>query len=315
MLVKHVFAFLALVTPMAAQTRVDSMSYGNNSTEWQSYATDGPVTAFVPKGQEVWYATASSVGVISLKTGGKKLIPELGSAPAEGVSVMTRDKAGTIWMGSSSGVIAGQGTNFKVYTKADGLPDGGINALCASQRGLWVGTDQGAALFSGQSWTVYTSKDGLSGNNVRSIVEDKTGTVWFATNKGIATFDGSSWKKFDTKSGLSSNDVRVLAYDGRKNMIWAAVGDQDVNSYDGTEWKVFMAIQQGITCIMTDTQSRIWFGSEKGVIKYNGFEWVLDPQQVGIPAGQVQAMYRDEKGDLWFGMDMGILHMKNPYPF
>jgi ligand-binding sensor domain-containing protein len=76
-----------------------------------------------------------------------------------------------------------------------------------------------------------------------------------------------------------------------------------------------MQIQEGITCIMTDTQSRIWFGHAEGLFKYNGFEWVYDPKKVSVPATSVAAMYRDSKGDLWFGLDTGILHMTNPYPF
>jgi ligand-binding sensor domain-containing protein len=150
---------------------------------------------------------------------------------------------------------------------------------------------------------------------VRSIIEDINGTMWFATNKGIATFNGSTWNKYDSKSGLSYSDVHVLGYDERRDNVWAAVGPSDVNCFDGKEWKVFVAIQPGIDCIMGDSQSRIWFGSNKGVIKYNGFEWVLDPQQIGFPATQAQAMFKDAKGDLWFGLENSVLHMKNPYPY
>ena len=76
-----------------------------------------------------------------------------------------------------------------------------------------------------------------------------------------------------------------------------------------------MDIQPDITCIMVDSQSRIWFGAMTGVLKYNGFEWVTDPAKVGFPAAVVNDMYRDSAGDLYFALDNGILHMTNPYPY
>jgi ligand-binding sensor domain-containing protein len=98
-------------------------------------------------------------------------------------------------------------------------------------------------------------------------------------------------------------------------VVWAAVGEKDVNSYDGKSWNVFMEIQPGITSIMADSHSRIWFGSETGLIKFNDEEWVSDPGKLGVPAAQVYQMYCDEGGNQWFANENGVLRMDNPYPY
>jgi ligand-binding sensor domain-containing protein len=33
----------------------------------------------------------------------------------------------------------------------------------------------------------------------------------------------------------------------------------------------------------------------------------------GIPVEQVFAMYRDNDGNLWFGMEKGVMMLNNPY--
>ena len=117
------------------------------------------------------------------------------------------------------------------------------------------------------------------------------------------------------KKGLSWNDVKALAQDSRKNVIWAAVGEKDVNCFENGKWNTYMEIQPGITSIMVDTQSRIWFGSETGLLKFNGDEWISDPKQLGIPAAQVFSLHRDNGGNLWFAMESGVVRLANPYPF
>lgn len=302
---------------VCAQDVVDSMVYGNNKMEWQVYSTDGQVTAFTPDGGTVWYATDAQVGAIEMRTGKKQLFQKLGDMPAAGVTTMCTDCTGVVWIGGPNGVATTRnGRSFTVFTSDNGLPDNAVNVVFPTKRGIvWVGTENGLGAHKDGSFKTFTTESGLAGNSVRDATVDGKGTVWFGTDKGIATYNGSTWGKHDMNSGLSWNDVKAIAFDTRKEVIWAAVGEQDINAYDGKEWEVFMQIQPGIACIMTDTQSRIWFGSSEGLFKYNGFEWVFDPQKIGIPATVVTAMHRDGKGDLWFGIDTGVLHMTNPYPF
>jgi ligand-binding sensor domain-containing protein len=301
---------------VCAQDVVDSMVYGNNKMEWQVYATEGQVTAFAPRGNTVWYATAAQAGAINMKTGKKQLFQKLGEMPAAGITTVAIDCTGGVWLGGPNGVATTtNGASFTVFTSENGLPDNAVNVVFPTKGGVWIGTDNGLAAYQGGSFKSFTTENGLAGNSVRDITVDGKGVVWLGTNKGIATYNGGTWGTHDMNSGLSWNDVKAIAFDTRKEVIWAAVGDADINAYDGKEWEVFMQIQPGISCIMTDTQSRIWFGSDEGLLKYNGFEWVYDPQKIGVPATVVADMHRAGNGDLWFGIDTGVLHMSNPYPF
>lgn len=283
-------------------------------TEWSVYPADEPVVAFAIAGDELWYATASSVNMASIKRRTVQTFSKLGTIPASDVTSIASDGK-SVWIGGKNGAATRTGKTFKAFTKDDGLPDNAVNAVLVAAGKVWVGTDNGLACYSGGSWKTFTSNNGLPHNKVTALMVDGNNRLWVGTMKGIGVYDGSSWKIYDMKSGLSWNQVKALGFDPRKIIVWAAVGEQDVNAFIKNEWNTFMDIAEGITSIMVDTQSRVWIGSPTGLIKYNGDEWISDPKKLGIPAAQVYWMYRDGKGNLHYACENGIVRLLNPYPF
>ncbi len=300
---------------VTAQTVRDEMDHGTSDIKWRVFETEGPVTCFTVTGSNLWYSTGNSVGAFNRKTNQKRAYPKLGSVPSAGIMTIANDGKGNVWFGGSEGVIHYSNGNFKSYTTDNGLCDNTVNVIFCSSGSVWVGTENGVSQYRSGSWKNYSTEDGLSGPKVRDICADNEGDVWFATNKGISRYKSGQWKTFNASTGLSWNDAKAITYDARKGELWVAVGEMDVNSYNGKEWNTYMDIQPGIQCIMVDTQSRIWFGSQGGILKYNGFEWVTDPAKIGFPAAVVNDMYRDNVGDLYFALESGVLHMTNPYPY
>lgn len=297
------------------EVKADSIVY-EKPTEWQIFAADAPVTAFTVQGNLLWYATEQTVFSSSLKSKDVRNYSTLGSIPGSGVTCMSTDASGNVWIGGQNGVAVRKGNKFTSYTTENGIPDNSVNALLATSDGkVWIGTNNGAAVFQNGEWKVYNTEKGLAHNKVNALMADKKGSIWFGTEKGISVFDGTTWKVHDMKSGLSWNSVKALAKDPRKGTIWAAVGEKDVNCLSNGKWNTYMDIMPDIRDIMVDTQSRIWFGSPNGYIKFNGDSWVSDPKKNGVPAAQVRKMNRDKNGNLWFAIETGVLRLSNPYPF
>ncbi len=298
-----------------AQTVRNEMDHGSSDISWRVFETEGPVTCFTVTNSNLWYSTGASVGAFNRKTNQKRAYPKLGIVPSAGIKTIANDGRGNVWFGGSEGVVLFSNGKFKSFTSDNGLSDNTVNVIFCSGGTTWVGTEKGVSQYRGGSWKVFSTQDGLCGPKVRDITADDEGGVWFATNKGVALYKSGQWKTYNASAGLSWIDVKAIAYDTRKTELWVAVGEMDVNSYNHKEWNTFMDIQAGIDCIMVDTQSRIWFGSMAGVLKYNGFEWVTDPAKIGFPAAMVKDMYRDNAGDLYFALESGVLHMTNPYPY
>ncbi len=300
------------------ETKVDSMSY-ETGAEWKIFQTGGAVRAFALSNNVIWSITEggiTSVSAVTSKRPDVQTIKNIGGIPVADATCIAADYAGVLWVGTKSGLAMRTKDSFKIFNKGNGLSDNTINRILPLRGGkLWVATDDGVSLYQAGSWKTYNVKDGLAGEKVRDVVAGRGETVWFGTNKGISSFDGEKWTTHNMKSGLSWNDAHALAYDARANMLWAAVGDQDMNSFDGKSWKVFMEVAAGVVAIMADSQSRIWIATASGLMKFNGDEWISDPQKIGITASQVTQMYKDDKGNLWFGMESGVLKLDNPYPY
>ncbi|MBD3322399.1 MAG: hypothetical protein GF350_14960 [Chitinivibrionales bacterium] len=303
------------IVPAQKDVKVDSITY-ENDMQWNVYPSEEPVVAFAATGNELWYSTGQEVNLLYMNTMKMQVFNKLGDISASSVAAMATDCTGVIWIGTNDGVAAGGRKGFTSHTVENGLCDNTVTAICPARHNkLWVGTPKGACLYQGNKWTHYDSKNGLPGDGVNDIAIDNKNRAWIGTDKGIGMFDGASWDIHDMKREMSWNNVKALAIDRRTGKVWAAVGESDVNSYDGKEWKVYMSIKDDISCMMVDTQGRVWFGSPTGLVKFNGDNWVSDPKKLGVTASSVAQMVCDRQGNMWFGTARGVIRLANPYPF
>jgi ligand-binding sensor domain-containing protein len=288
--------------------------------EFRIIASRSPVKAFVVLRDVVWFATDEVVvcqSLVAVKGALHQQYSKLDKITSSGVTGMAGDNQGNVWMANEEGVAVARGKNITSYTASDGIPEGKVLAVAAgSGSDVWIGTENGAARFNGSSWTKYTTSDGLPSNLVQAIVANSRGEVYLGTNKGLSVFNGSSFQNYNAKnsggSGLEWNNIKVLAKEPNSDVVWMTDGPKNLNTFDGKTWKRYVEIQDGITSIMNDTR-RTWFGSESGLLRFNGEEWVSDKNMHGVPAEQVYAMQRDANGNLCFGMEKGVMILSNPY--
>jgi ligand-binding sensor domain-containing protein len=318
-MVLAVAAVAAFAGRQKGEGKVDSMVY-DQPTEWQVFAIDGAgaAHAFALQGDLLWIATESGVASMNSHSTKKNDIQRcktLGAISCEGIKCIAVDKENNVWFGGKQGVAVRKGTQYTVYSSKNGLADDNVTAMVvAPDGGVWVGTGSGLSLYKGGAWKTFTTKDGLLSDNIQAAAIDGKGNVWIGTDKGINVYGGGAWKSHSMKNGMSWNDTKAIACDTRTGMVWAAVGEKDVNSFDGSKWNVFMDIQAGIGSIMVDSQGRVWFGSATGLVKFNGDEWISDAKQLGLPASQVNQMLCDKDGNLWFAVETGVIRLANPYP-
>ncbi len=77
------------------------------------------------------------------------------------------------------------------------------------------------------------------------------------------------------------------------------------------EWAVFSTANSGlpdnqINAIAVDSGSTIWFGTTRGLARYNGRSWsVFDTTNSNIPSSVIHSLFADEKG-VFVGTDRGL---------
>ncbi|KMQ52813.1 Sensor histidine kinase [Chitinispirillum alkaliphilum] len=294
--------------------RADSVCY-MQPVGWKIFSSETPVSNFTVQGNLLWYSNEEGVFSFDKRRNTLQSYSDLGGISASDVSSMTVDAAGRVWIGGPEGVAVRDG-GFKVYNEQNGLPASNVLSLVAQTSGpVWVGTEDGLAQYNNGNWVIFKTEDGLASNRIQALAVDSSGSVWAGTNRGISVYNGSNWTTYDMNNGLSWNDTRALAVDSREGTVWAAVGERDINCFNGENWRIFMQIEPDITSIMADTHSRIWFGTKNGLLRFNGQEWIDDSERFGFQVEQVSGMYRDSQGNLWYGIESGVLKFDNPYPF
>ena len=100
------------------------------------------------------------------------------------------DRDGIVWCGTWGGGLARfDGTSWRNYTTADGLPGNHIFMLYLDPQGqLWIGTSKGLAHYDKDkdNFSVMTMADGLYADNVFSMASAPDGTLWVGSFGGVA---------------------------------------------------------------------------------------------------------------------------------
>lgn len=170
---------------------------------------------------------------------------------------------------SCNGQTSIQKINSGLFQKGDTVNELGSSIMLVYQdqkNTFWFGSwETGVYRYDGKTLINYTTKHGLSNNRIDEIKEDESGNIYFASihpKPTIVKFDGN---KFSTLSPVSGNDWQLKASD-----LWFR------HSYE----------------------------FENRVYRYDGntlYELAL-PEPPNLPnAFGIYSIYRDQKGNIWFG--------------
>lgn len=67
--------------------------------------------------------------------------------------------------------------------------------------------------------------------------------------------------------------------------------------------------QNNVTCILQDKKGFMWFGTQEGLNKYDGYTYTLyrnDPRNdASLSHNYIHTLFEDKQGRLWVGSDDG----------
>lgn len=174
----------------------------------------------VPDGS-LWVGMYDGSGLVHYRNG--KVVLRLVNKPgqpdslAAGIVVaLARDRAGRIWIGTSTGlsVYDPRDGSLRTFHEQPGVDDSlsshvVMSLFVDSKDSLWVGTQSGLDhLLSldarGAHFRRLTSKDGLPDATIYCIREDLQHRLWMSTNRGVVRLDPTNGKltPFSVQDGL-----------------------------------------------------------------------------------------------------------------
>lgn len=209
---------------------------------------------------------------------------------------------GTIrWFGPEAGFI-------KDVASVAAAPDGSVWAAC------------GPALFhmmGERAVPVYLNVTGSS--YIRKIIFGRSGEMMLAGGYGLWVLEKPGWRRYSDPDKRFYNNV-FSAYRTDDGRLLAGTGAGLMEAKDG-RLIPFQApglkIERPVYLIVRDAKGRLWFGTDNGVIRWDGKEareytvkTGLSGQEVNRSAGLV-----DAAGQLWIGTNMGVSRYQEEFDF
>ncbi len=201
----------------------------------------------------------------------------------------------TMLVGTLEGVyVCKDGKALPLEAVNDKLKDHYITSLVVDRHGrLWVGTyGRGLAVFGadGKLLDDYEMSKGFISNAVNDIICDSRGSVWVATRQGLATFAAGKGKPdgFETVKALDESGVtHVMALtEGPQGNVWLSTNKGVVRIDRNTrQVSVFYDDMKDVPLnsffeggVTTDSEGRIYFASNNGLISMNPLSLAADPE-------------------------------------
>ncbi len=250
------------------------------------------------------------------------------------VWVVYRDRAGVLWVGTSSGLDRFNETTGRfIHYKADpsnpdtSLRNNFVTQIYESPTGeFWVGTGAGLDRFDRKTGifthiTDPSNPEGATSAGVGAILEDRDGFLWVGTSgEGLYRYNqkNNTFRYYQSEAGNPaslSNNIILDIYQDDAGIIWLGTSG-GLNKYN-PQTNSFSVLneQHGlpnnfIYCIVPDENNHLWLTTNYGLSRFDPSTKAFQNYTVsdGLQSNEFNsdACARSENGDIYVGGTFGI---------
>lgn len=145
------------------------------------------------------------------------------------------------------------------------------------------------------------------GKNIMVVYQDRKANFWFGSwETGVYKYDGKGLVNYTTEHGLINNRIDEIKEDNSGNMYFSSANaTASISMFDRKEFTTLTAVpSENWKLEPTDMWFKYSYGNTGKVYRYDGitlYELKL-PNPPNLPNPfDVYSIYKDRKGNLWFG--------------
>ncbi len=319
--------------------------YRHSETDTTTLPSNDVLSFHEDNAGNLWVAT--NVGSISLYDRKKDSFKSFASYPGfDGrpwvIRSICSDYLGNLWLASLNGLVRFNPKSTKVtryplaWSGTFTPPTTVWRVFEDSRRRLWVGTDLGLFLYDRRKNSFIRFKhldsdpNSLSCDSVRSIAEDRGGSIWIGTTNGLSRWapGGRKFTNYShTRPGtLSNSSIHSVAADRHGNLWIATSSGLNILNLQTANFVVYTSDKRDIHSLTDNTIQHIYFDSRGigwlatmrgGVNKFDKNLSLFDLKQSdpfdgkGLSASTVTSFAEDKSGNVFVGTDGGGLSLFN----
>ncbi len=197
----------------------------------------------------------------------------------------------------------------------DGLSSNIIRAVYEDREGtLWIGTDdRGLNHLSKQFLKTYSTTDGLVSKNIYPIYQDRSGKIWIGAFGGLSQFDDQQRHvtNYTLADGLPGPNVQALVEDHQGRLwIGGTLGLWQDGKFSAPP-HALPVVDYAYCAIYEDREHVLWFGSSRGLIRFQNGAATAFTTADGLPSNDVCTIIEDRQGRLWLGTYRGLAEFRD----
>jgi len=239
--------------------------------------------------------------------------------PSNTLVSIESDKEGNIWTSTADGqgIYRISEDKIEVFSDKSGLKDNYVSTITIDKdKTVWLGDyRKGFSKIKDDTLFNFNPSGILTNHDIRAITVDNNNNKWLVTDgQGILKINQKTAYHYNKESGLPDNFFNTV-FTGYDSIVWFGSlksglfflkGDDFyklMSNYDYEEYPIYSIIE--------DTYENMWIGTEKGLIVFskNSFiseesvEMIYLDHKDGLKSAdfQINSVFRDNKGDIWFG--------------
>ena len=259
------------------------------SLAWSAWATDG------------WHRPFAVLG------------PDQG-IPNGGISCLTQDADGFIWLGTGNGLLRYEGGRCSRWMRKDGLPSDSVDRLLAiPEGGLWVSTAQGLARVRKGRIELARFESLTTSPGLEAMAIDASGRLWVATSRGLFVQQAQG---LDFHRHANAPSGQVLTVESGRSGSMHVGSDQGLFTFhaDGSieSWNATHGLpRSGVALVGEDGAGRLWVCTGRMlVMKEPGAGRFTDQsQRLKTAITPFGVFFKDQDGSLWLPTREGTLRL------
>ena len=232
------------------------------------------------------------------------------------------DDTGTLWLACNRFGLGRLDVDERIswYGEDDGL-SGAVYAVLLDRAGrMWVGTHRGLFQRTANGFDQIDLWDPTLSHihAVRRVSEGPDGAIYVATRgRGVYRLLGDEILNWTDSGGLGGDNCYCVSplpggaiWVGTGSGLYTVAGDRLIPTVSPAP-----VIDRPVYSILEDDRDRIWFGTDAGVLRWDGEELAHFTVRDGLYGRETNrdALLLDAHGAVWIGTDGGVWVYREEY--